>query len=77
MCVASMKSFAARKINAKGLEQGPIWQKGYMDRAIRREADLMRVARYIVANPLRAGIVEHIGDYPLWDSVWIDDMRSE
>ena len=26
---------------------------------------------YIVANPLRAGIVKHIGDYPLWDAVWI------
>ena len=50
-----MKSDAVRRINAKGLRQGPIWQKGYMDRAIRREEDLVRVARYIVANPLRAG----------------------
>jgi REP element-mobilizing transposase RayT len=72
-CVASMKSFAARNINAKGFAQGPIWQKGYMDRAIRHEDQLVWVARYIVANPLRAGIVEHIGDYPLWDSVWMDD----
>ena len=72
-CVATMKSFAARRINAKGLVRGPIWQKGYMDRAIRREEELMRVARYIVANPLRAGIVEQIGQYPLWDSVWLDD----
>ncbi len=68
-----MKSFAAWKINANRSAQGPIWQKGYMDRAIRHEDKLVRVARYIVANPLRAGIVEHIGDYPLWDSLWMDD----
>jgi hypothetical protein len=29
------------------------------------------VARYIVANPLRAGLCRHLGDYPLWDSVWL------
>ena len=73
VCVASMKSFAARRITAKRLARSPIWQKGYMDRAIRREQDLVHVARYVVANPLRAGIVEAIGDYPLWDSVWMED----
>jgi hypothetical protein len=31
------------------------------------------VARYIVANPLRAGLVEHLGDYPLWDAVWLGE----
>ena len=72
-CVGTMKSFAARAINARKSQCGPIWQKGYMDRAIRREEDLVRVARYIVANPLRAGIVADIGDYPLWDSVWMND----
>ncbi|MGB4488330.1 MAG: transposase, partial [Pseudomonas veronii] len=25
----------------------------------------------IVANPLRAGLVEHIGQYPLWDAIWL------
>ena len=73
VCVGSMKSFAARSMIAKDLRQGPVWQEGYMDRAIRREADLLPVARYIVANPLRAGLVEHIGEYPLWDSIWLDD----
>ncbi|RUQ45382.1 transposase, partial [Corynebacterium pseudodiphtheriticum] len=24
-----------------------------------------------VANPLRAGLVKRIGDYPLWDAIWI------
>ena len=41
------------------------------DRALRRDEDLLAVARYIVANPLRAGLVRRVGDYPLWDAVWL------
>lgn len=49
----------------------PIWQKGFHDRALRREDDLTNAARYIVANPLRAGLVRNVGDYPHWDAVWL------
>ena len=48
-----------------------IWQKGFHDHALRREEDIRKVARYIVANPLRAGLVEQIGDYPFWDAQWL------
>ena len=33
--------------------------------------DIVSTARYIVANPLRAGLVQHIGSYPLWDAIWL------
>jgi len=48
-----------------------LWQNGYHDHALRKEGDLQHIARYIVANPLRAGLVDKIGDYPLWDAVWL------
>ncbi|MBF8221355.1 REP-associated tyrosine transposase [Halomonas sp. 328] len=48
-----------------------IWQPGFHDRALRREADLKPAARYLVANPIRAGLVEYIGDYPYWDAIWL------
>lgn len=48
-----------------------LWQHGYYDHALRKEEDLQKFARYIVANPLRAGIVDKIADYPLWDAVWL------
>ncbi|KPJ87261.1 MAG: transposase [Gammaproteobacteria bacterium SG8_11] len=48
-----------------------IWQRGYFDHALRSDEDMQSVARYIVANPLRAGLVENIGEYPLWDAVWL------
>jgi len=29
------------------------------------------MARYIVMNPKRAGLVERVGDYPHWDAIWL------
>lgn len=66
-----IKSKSARQINQLLGTHGPIWQPGYHDRALRKDEDLQSAARYIVANPLRAGLVERIGDYPLWDAVWL------
>lgn len=48
-----------------------VWQRGFHDRALRQEEDLIATARYVVANPLRAGLVDRIGDYPWWDAVWL------
>ncbi|GAA3712804.1 transposase [Oceanisphaera sediminis] len=50
---------------------GGLWQKGFHDHAIRQDENLQQVARYIVANPIRAGLVRRVGDYPLWDAVWL------
>jgi len=52
------------------------WQTNYHDHAIRQDEDLRKVARYIVANPLRAGLAEQIGDYPLWDAMWLNETLS-
>lgn len=48
----------------------PIWQTGFYDHAIRKDEDIKNIARYIVANPIRAGLVTRVGDYPHWDAVW-------
>ncbi len=48
-----------------------IWADGYHDHALRQEEDIRKVARYIVANPLRAGLVTEIGQYPYWDAIWL------
>ncbi len=48
-----------------------LWQNGYHDHAIRKESDIINIARYIIANPIRAGLVKRCGDYPLWDAVWL------
>ena len=53
-----------------------VWQPSYFDHAVRGDEDLRTMARYIVANPLRAGLVDRIGDYPLWDAIWLDETLS-
>ncbi|MFJ7793628.1 REP-associated tyrosine transposase [Pseudomonas sp. NPDC096950] len=65
------KSLSARAINESSGRTGSLWQQGFHDRALRREECLVRAARYVVSNPLRAGLVGRFGDYPLWDAVWL------
>jgi len=60
---------AVKKASAKRLGK-PIWQSGYHDHALRREDDLQALARYIIANPLRAGLADKVGNYPHWDAIW-------
>ncbi|WP_455924243.1 REP-associated tyrosine transposase [Pseudomonas putida] len=66
-----IKSRSSLSVNRARQQQGRLWQKGYHDRALRREENLKHAARYIVANPLRAGLAQRLGDYPLWDAVWL------
>lgn len=65
------KGRSAAAVNQHLQRQGSLWQRGFHDHALRRDEDQQQVARYIIANPLRAGLVEKIGDYPLWDAIWL------
>lgn len=51
-----------------------VWQPSFHDQAVRTDESLVEMARYIVMNPVRAGLVKHIGDYPLWDSIWLNPL---
>ncbi|KPC24144.1 Uncharacterized protein ABJ99_1024 [Pseudomonas syringae pv. cilantro] len=66
--IKARSSIAIGKIRAR---PETLWQSGYHDQAVRSEQDMVGLARYIVANPLRAGLVKKVGDYPLWDAIWI------
>jgi len=67
----SLKGYSARRINDLLGRSGRIWQPGFHDHAVREEEDLRVLTRYVVANPVRAGIVDDIGSYPFWDAAWI------
>lgn len=66
-----IKSRSTCVINKACQRRGRLWQPGFHDRALRREDDVQAIARYIVANPLRARLVTKIGNYPHWDAVWL------
>lgn len=65
------KSASAHSVHQHHRENRTIWQKGFFDHAARSDEDLRTIARYIIANPLRAGLCEAIGDYPWWDAEWL------
>lgn len=69
--VRDFKSSTARQVNRMRETTGALWQAGFHDHAVRRDEDIQALARYIVANPLRAWLVSRVGDYPLWDAVWL------
>jgi len=70
--VRRIKSCSAIAINRlTGQEGRRLWQKGFHDHALRKEEDLKNVARYVIANPVRAGLVESVRNYPHWDARWL------
>ena len=69
--IGRVKGVSSFSINRHLGKKGALWQRAFHDHALRREEDRRAVARYIVANPLRKGLVTNIMDYPHWDCVWL------
>jgi len=69
--VSRVKSVSAHSINKYLGGNARVWQRSFYDHALRKEEDLIHVARYIVANPLRAGLVKSLSEYSFWDAVWV------
>ena len=67
----AVKSASAYRINHYMKRKGKFWQKGFHDHALRKEEAVIDAARYIVANPLRAGLVGNVREYSHWDAIWI------
>ncbi len=67
-----LKGASSFNINQQLQQKGKIWQQGYYEHQIRHDESLQRTARYIVANPLRAGLVTQIQYYSHWDAIWLD-----
>lgn len=63
------KSLTAKSIHCT--QSTLVWDRGFHDRALRRDEDMRSVARYIVCNPMRAGLVQTVLDYPYWNCVWL------
>ena len=66
-----LKSRSALLLNREIGRKGRFWAPGFYDHALRKNEELISVARYIVANPLRAGLVRRLGDYPYWNAMWL------
>ncbi len=45
-----------------------LWQESFFDRTLRQEDELADVIRYVVNNPVRAGLVPEPSAYRFWGS---------
>ena len=63
-----ISALPARALPAKGLkilcEGEPFWQREYWDRFIRDEDHFRSAVRYILENPLKAGLVNSVEQWP-------------
>lgn len=47
-----------------------LWQHGYHERVLRENENIAHVMAYIVANPVRAGLVQRADRYPFTYVAW-------
>jgi REP element-mobilizing transposase RayT len=57
----------AQHFNRRHGRDGHVFQGRYKAILVQRESHLLEVARYVVRNPVRAGVVKSAGDWP-WSS---------
>jgi len=70
--VRQLKCASSRRVRAAMGTAVPwaVWASAYHDRMLRKDEGLVAMARYVVMNPVRAGLVERVQEYPYWDAVW-------
>jgi putative transposase len=70
--IKSLKQSSGQRYASRAKQR--LWQEGYWDRVLRPDDDAKKIARYIVENPVRAGLVRCAVDYPLVGSdVWASE----
>ena len=69
--VQAWKSLCYRARRRRG-HAAVFWQRGFWDHALRSEEGVREAALYILANPIRKGIVQHFREYPLCGSFEYD-----
>lgn len=68
--VGGMKARTSMAVNRARVARSAVWAPAFHDRALRHEDDLLDVARYIICNPLRAGLARSVREYAFWDAIW-------
>jgi putative transposase len=78
---ASLPAFVKRFKQSSGFEfkaasGALLWQKGYYDHVLRRQEAIEDVARYVLENPVRAGLVQDWNEYPFIGGVFVDEASD-
>ena len=60
----SWKSYTAKEANRILNKHGAFWQREYYDHLLRDEAEFERALKYVVENPVKAGLKD-------WGWLWV------
>ena len=60
----SLKGYTAKKANQVLGREGQFWQRESYDHIVRDRDEQLRIRRYILNNPVRAGLVDHWTEWP-------------
>ena len=66
------KACASRALHESCGLDGTPWARSFHDHALRADEDIKAAARYIIGNPVRAGLAESVLAYPYWNAIWLD-----
>lgn len=69
--VQRLKALATMECHRAMPKSDRIWAKAFHDHALRQEEDVQKTARYILNNPIRAGLIDDLMLYPYWDANWL------
>jgi REP element-mobilizing transposase RayT len=64
----SLKGYTARQANLHLRRTGQFWEEESYDHEVRDGAEFGRIVRYILNNPVKAGLVQHWSEWP-WNYV--------
>ena len=63
----AVKGASARRINVLLGRSGAVWQEEFFHHVLRSNESLAEKVEYVCRNPVRAGLVASVGEYPwLW-----------
>lgn len=67
------KGYTAVAANRLLNRSSPFWEHESYDHFVRDEAELNRIRRYILQNPVKAGLVESAEAWPWSYAAWLID----
>lgn len=69
--IGRFKAISSRAVEDRHRVNGWLWGRGFQNRVLQADEDAVQVARDLVGLPLRAGLVQRIGDYAYWNAAWL------
>jgi putative transposase len=64
----NIKSYSAQKANRVLGREGQFWERESYDHVVRKDGDFERILRYILMNPVKAGLVD---DWMKWRNTYL------